>query len=99
MPVCPHAGGVGLCEMVQHLQFWDMICLSGTTKDRIIEYVDQQHEHFENPTVIQKAHYIPPMTMGYSTKLKKESIINFVYPQGKEWQRMFKKGIFQAPDH
>lgn len=99
VPVCPHAGGVGLCEMVQHLQFWDMICLSGTTKDRIIEYVDQQHEHFENPTVIQKAHYIPPMTMGYSTKLKKESIINFVYPQGKEWQRMFKKGIFQAPDH
>lgn len=84
--------------MVQHLQFWDMICLSGTMENRIIEYVDQQHEHFENPTVIKNAHYIPPKSFGYSTKFKKESIIDFAYPHGKEWQRMFKKGIFQAPD-
>ena len=60
VPVCPHAGGVGLCEMVQHLQMWDYISLSATTEGRMIEYVDQQHEHFENPTVIKHAHYIAP---------------------------------------
>ncbi|XP_033208921.1 mitochondrial enolase superfamily member 1-like [Belonocnema kinseyi] len=98
VPVCPHAGGVGLCEMVQHLQMWDMICLSGTSENRIIEFVDQQHEHFENPTIVRNAHYIPPKAPGYSTKIKKESILNYAYPDGKEWQRMFKEGIFAAPD-
>jgi len=60
VPVCPHAGGVGLCEMVQHLQIFDYICLTGTTKDRMIEFTDQQHEHFENPIHVERAHYIAP---------------------------------------
>lgn len=60
MPVCPHAGGVGLCEMVQHLQLFDYVCLTGTTEGRVIEYVDQQHEHFEDPTVIKNARYQAP---------------------------------------
>lgn len=58
--VCPHAGGVGLCEMVQHLQMWDYVALSGTAEGRVIEFVDQQHEHFVNPTIVQNARYMAP---------------------------------------
>ncbi|OXU22440.1 hypothetical protein TSAR_009982, partial [Trichomalopsis sarcophagae] len=97
VPVCPHAGGVGLCEMVQHLQMWDFVSLTGTTEKRLIEYVDQQHEHFEDPAVVQKAHYMPPSKPGYSTKFKDESLRDYVYPAGREWQRMFKEGVFPAP--
>lgn len=60
VPVCPHAGGVGLCEMVQHLQIFDYICLTGTTEGRMIEFTDQQHEHFENSVHVLHAHYIAP---------------------------------------
>lgn len=60
VPVCPHAGGVGLCEMVQHLQLFDYVCLSGTNEGRVIEFVDQQHEHFEDPTVVVNARYQAP---------------------------------------
>lgn len=97
VPVCPHAGGVGLCEMVQHIQMWDFVCLSGTTEKRLIEYVDQQHEQFEDPVLVQNARYMPPSLPGYSTKLKNDSLANYVYPEGREWQRMFKEGIFPAP--
>ncbi|XP_012269266.2 mitochondrial enolase superfamily member 1-like [Athalia rosae] len=97
VPVCPHAGGIGLCEMVQHLQMWDFISLSGTSEDRVIEYIDQQHEHFENPTNVKNAHYMPPLVPGYSTKLKNQTILDFEYPNGAEWQRMFNEGIFQKP--
>lgn len=97
VPVCPHAGGVGLCEMVQHLQMWDFISLSGTSENRVIEYVDQQHEHFEDPTNVQNAHYMPPKVPGYSTKFRKESIMKYEYPNGTEWQRMFNQGIFPHP--
>lgn len=58
--VCPHAGGVGLCEMVQHLQMWDYTSLSATKDGRYIEYVDQQHEQFINPSVVKQAHYVCP---------------------------------------
>ncbi|KAL6434146.1 hypothetical protein ACFW04_005937 [Cataglyphis niger] len=86
IPVCPHAGGVGLCEMVQHLQMWDYICLSQTTENRMIEYVDQQHEHFENPVHIRNAYYMPPLSSGYSTKLKNECIMEYAYPEGNYWK-------------
>ncbi|KMQ89858.1 mitochondrial enolase superfamily member 1-like protein [Lasius niger] len=86
VPVCPHAGGVGLCEMVQHLQMWDYICLSQTTENRMIEYVDQQHEHFENPVQITNAHYMPPVNPGYSTKIKDECILKYAYPEGEYWK-------------
>ncbi|KAL2738528.1 mitochondrial enolase superfamily member 1-like [Vespula maculifrons] len=89
IPVCPHAGGIGLCEMVQHLQMWDFISLSGTTTDRVIEYVDQQHEHFENPVQLRNACYMPPIAPGYSTKLKNDCISNYIYPDGTEWRRTF----------
>nr|XP_050860591.1 mitochondrial enolase superfamily member 1-like [Vespula vulgaris] len=89
IPVCPHAGGIGLCEMVQHLQMWDFVSLSGTTTDRVIEYVDQQHEHFENPVQLRNACYMPPIAPGYSTKLKNDCISNYIYPDGTEWRRTF----------
>ena len=97
VPVCPHAGGVGLCEMVQHLQMWDFICLSATTKDRVIEYVDQQHEHFEDPVRVQRACYMPPTSPGYSVKFKDDCITNYSYPDGEQWKYMYKQGIFQRP--
>lgn len=83
--VCPHAGGVGLCEMVQHLQMWDYVSLSGTKDGRLIEYVDQQHEQFINPVVVENANYLAPMDPGYSTELKEDAILEFEYPHGEEW--------------
>ncbi|GLG96997.1 Mitochondrial enolase superfamily member 1 [Gryllus bimaculatus] len=97
VPVCPHAGGVGLCEMVQHLQMFDYVCLSGTKENRVVEFVDQQHEHFENPTVVKRAHYQVPIVPGYSTKLKPASAEAYEYPNGSKWQEMFSKGIFPRP--
>ncbi|CAH2236363.1 jg10743 [Pararge aegeria aegeria] len=96
--VCPHAGGVGLCEMVQHLQFWDYACVSGTMEGRLIEYVDQQHEHFYDPCVVENARYLAPKLPGYSTKMLPETLKKFSYPKGSEWQHMFKEGIFPRPD-
>ncbi|XP_022906814.1 mitochondrial enolase superfamily member 1-like [Onthophagus taurus] len=95
--VCPHAGGVGLCEMVQHLQMWDFLCLSGTQEDRVIEYVDQQHDQFEHPVVIENAKYMSPRAAGYNTTLKAEAIKQFEYPTGTEWEAMFAKGLFHDP--
>ncbi|XP_068626646.1 mitochondrial enolase superfamily member 1-like [Battus philenor] len=96
--VCPHAGGVGLCEMVQHLQYWDYASLSGTMEGRLIEYVDQQHEHFYDPTVVVNARYLAPKLPGYSTQFLPETLDKYTYPNGKEWQRMFKEGVFPPPD-
>lgn len=95
--MCPHAGGIGLCEMVQHLQMWDYVCLSGTTENRMIEYVDQQHEYFEDPVEIINGSYMIPKKSGYSTKMLNKSLIDFEYPNGKEWLRLFKEGIFPRP--
>ena len=97
VPVCPHAGGVGLCEMVQHLQMWDFVCLSATTDDRVIEYVDQQHEHFEHPVRVQRACYMPPTSPGYSVKFKDDCVTSYSYPDGEQWKYMYKEGIFQRP--
>ncbi|KDR20308.1 mitochondrial enolase superfamily member 1-like isoform X1 [Zootermopsis nevadensis] len=97
VPVCPHAGGVGLCEMVQHLQIFDYICLTGTTEGRMIEYTNQQHEHFENPIKVIHAHYIAPKMPGYSTVMKPDSVEAYEYPHGSKWQEMFAKGLFPDP--
>lgn len=61
--VCPHAGGVGLCEMVQHLQYFDYVSVSGTMQGRLVEYVDQQHEHFVDPCVVVNARYMPQVKL------------------------------------
>ncbi|MBA2947006.1 L-fuconate dehydratase [Streptomyces himalayensis] len=85
VPVCPHAGGVGLCELVQHLSMFDYVALSGTTEDRVIEYVDHLHEHFLEPVVIREGHYQAPTAPGFSATMRPESIAEYTYPGGAFW--------------
>jgi L-fuconate dehydratase len=85
IPVCPHAGGVGLCEYVQHLSMIDYICISGTLENRITEYVDHLHEHFINPVIIKDGNYMPPSAAGYSIEMKKESLESYAFPVGEAW--------------
>jgi L-fuconate dehydratase len=86
VPVCPHAGGVGLCEYVQHLSMFDYIAVSGTMDGRVTEFVDHLHEHFEDPVVIRNARYMPPGRPGYSITIKPESRRQHQYPGGAVWQ-------------
>lgn len=88
VPVCPHAGGVGLCEYVQHLSMIDYIVISGSLENRIIEYVDHLHEHFYDPVVIKNGAYMVPTMPGYSITMKEQSLIDFEYPVGKIWQEI-----------
>lgn len=81
--------------MVQHLQMWDFTSVSKTKEDRYIEFVDQQHEQFVHPTRVKNAHYLAPEAPGYSTELKSDAISQYEYPNGTEWQRMFKDGTFK----
>ncbi|MCE7992713.1 MAG: L-fuconate dehydratase [Roseivirga sp.] len=85
IPVCPHAGGVGLCEYVQHLAMIDYICISGTMEGRVVEYVDHLHEHFETPVAISNAAYMVPEESGYSITMKEESMKTYSYPNGTYW--------------
>ncbi|MFG2883570.1 L-fuconate dehydratase [Streptomyces sp. NPDC048297] len=85
VPVCPHAGGVGLCELVQHLSMFDYLAVSGTTEDRVIEYVDHLHEHFVSPVVIRDGHYTAPATPGFSAEMRPESIARYTFPGGTFW--------------
>jgi len=73
LPVCPHAGGVGLCEYVQHLSMIDFLCIAGSREGRVVEYVDHLHEHFENPCVVRNAAYMPPQAPGFSITMKPAS--------------------------
>jgi L-fuconate dehydratase len=85
VPVCPHAGGVGLCEYVQHLAIFDYIAVSASLEDRIVEYVDHLHEHFIDPVVVRNGRYLPPTAAGYSIEMKPESIRTFAFPHGPAW--------------
>ncbi|MFF2850962.1 L-fuconate dehydratase [Streptomyces sp. NPDC058001] len=85
VPVCPHAGGVGLCELVQHLSMFDYVALTGTTDDRVIEYVDHLHQHFLDPVVIRDGHYAAPTAPGFSATMRPESIEEFTFPGGTFW--------------
>ncbi len=85
VPVCPHAGGVGLCELVQHLSAFDYIGITGTMENRVTEFVDHLHEHFVDPVVIKQARYVLPQRPGYSTEIKAESRANHLYPDGPVW--------------
>jgi L-fuconate dehydratase len=84
-PVCPHAGGVGLCELVQHLSMFDYVAVSGSLTDRVIEYVDHLHEHFVDPVVIVDGAYRVPTAPGFSGELRPETLSRFAYPDGPEW--------------
>ena len=86
VPVCPHAGGVGLCEYVQHLSIFDYICVSASLEHRIIEYVDHLHEHFLDPVVIKDGRYMPPTAPGYSIEMRPESLDEYEFPNGRAWR-------------
>ncbi|XP_065308376.1 mitochondrial enolase superfamily member 1-like [Dermacentor albipictus] len=86
VPVCPHAGGVGLCELVQHLSFWDYIAVSGTKDNREIEYVSHLHEHFKSPVLIKNGCYMPPQAPGYGCEMWESSIEQYSYPNGSYWR-------------
>jgi L-fuconate dehydratase len=86
IPVCPHAGGVGLCEYVQHLSIFDYIAISGSLESRRIEYVDHLHEHFVDPVVISDDRYIVPSEPGYSITIKAEALAAYTYPGGGVWR-------------
>ncbi|MGF1470633.1 MAG: L-fuconate dehydratase [Rubrobacteraceae bacterium] len=85
IPVCPHAGGVGLCEYVQHLSIFDYIAVSGSLEDRILEYVDHLHEHFVDPVTMKNGHYMPPERPGYSIEMKPGSLDKYEFPDGEAW--------------
>jgi len=85
IPVCPHAGGVGLCEYVQHLSIFDFLSVSGTMEDRVIEYVDHLHEHFRHPVTIRRGRYMVPHEAGYSIEILPGSLERFSFPNGSVW--------------
>ena len=86
VPVCPHAGGVGLCEYVQHLSLFDYIAVSASLENRIVEYVDHLHEHFVSPVVMKNGCYVPPLDPGYSIEMKPESLDYHEFPNGAAWR-------------
>jgi L-fuconate dehydratase len=86
VPVCPHAGGVGLCELVQHLSMFDYVAVSGAMENRVIEYVDHLHEHFVDPVRIRGGRYQAPTTAGFSSTMRPESLADYVYPDGPVWK-------------
>lgn len=86
VPVCPHAGGVGLCEYVQHLSIFDFLAVSCTIDNRVIEYVDHLHQHFVDPVRIRRGRYLVPETPGYSATIKAESLRSYAFPDGERWK-------------
>jgi L-fuconate dehydratase len=89
IPVCPHAGGVGLCEYVQHLSMFDYLRVSTTMQDRVIEYVDHLHEHFLDPVVIRGGRYMPPHKPGYSIEIYPASLARYAFPGGEAWSEAY----------
>lgn len=85
IPVCPHAGGIGLCELVQHLAMFNHICVADSNQ-QIIEYVEHLHEHMVDPVVISDGHYTMPSNPGYSSEIKKEARNMYEYPNGSFWK-------------
>ena len=79
VPICPHAGGVGLCELVQHLSMFDFVAVSGRMDDRVIEFVDHLHEHLVHPVSIRRGRYLAPSAPGYSTEIRADSRREFAY--------------------
>ena len=86
VPVCPHAGGVGLCELVQHLAIFDYVAVSGSLDRRVTEYVDHLHEHFVDPVVIRDGRYLLPRKAGYSAEMRPESLATYRFPDGDAWR-------------
>jgi L-fuconate dehydratase len=84
--VFPHAGGVGLCELVQHLAMADYVAISGSMEDRAIEFVDHLHEHFVDPVRIRRGRYLAPTTPGFSAEMHAQSLADHLFPDGSAWR-------------
>jgi L-fuconate dehydratase len=85
VPVCPHAGGVGLCELVQHLSIFDYVCVSGSLENRVTEFVDHLHEHFVDPCIVRDGSYVLPTQPGYSAQMFQASLDEYSFPHGTYW--------------
>jgi L-fuconate dehydratase len=83
--VFPHAGGVGLCELVQHLAMADYVAISGSMEDRAIEYVGHLHEHFVDPILVRNGRYLAPTAPGFSAQMDPQSLKQHLYPGGEVW--------------
>ena len=92
VPVCPHAGGVGLCELVQHYSFFDYAVVARTKQDRVIEYVDHLHEHFVSPVKLTAGHYEAPTAPGIGAEMRTESVAKWTYPDGAGWAALRASG-------
>lgn len=86
VPICPHAGGVGLCEYVQHISMFDYIAVSGSLEGRVLEYVDHLHEHFVDPVIVRQGRYQVPTAAGYSITMHDDSLSKHRFPDGAAWQ-------------
>ncbi len=86
VPVCPHAGGVGLCEVVRHLSMFDFVAVSGTMQDRFVEYVDHLHEHFIDPAEVRGGRYLLPSVPGSSAEMHRQSVLDHHFPDGPVWR-------------
>jgi L-fuconate dehydratase len=85
VPVCPHAGGVGLCEYAQHVSMFDFVAVGASLEDRVCEFVDHLHEHFVDPVRVVGGRYLAPMAPGYSIEIRPESLSEFAFPDGPGW--------------
>lgn len=91
VPVCPHAGGVGLCEYIAHLIMIDYVCIAPSFENRVAEFVAHLHEHFENPSVVKNGCYLPPTAPGYGITMKASSRAAFRFPDGPIWRDRLSK--------
>ena len=98
VPVCPHAGGVGLCEYVQHLAMFDYIGVSASLDDRIVEWVDHLHEHFRYPAVVRSGRYVAPTAPGYSVEMLEASLDQYEFPNGPAWRGTPPSGVVLRGD-
>jgi L-fuconate dehydratase len=85
VPVCPHAGGLGLCEYVQHVALIDYVCVSGSLARHAVEFADHLHEHFLDPVSVRNGHYLPPTAPGFSIEMRPAALDEFEFPGGAAW--------------
>lgn len=97
-PICPHAGGVGLCQYAPHLSIIDYLCVGGSLDGRMTEHADHLHEHFVHPVVLRRGHYRAPAAPGFGAELLTESIANHLWPNGPAWQRQIQSTAEAASD-
>jgi L-fuconate dehydratase len=97
VPVCPHAGGVGLCELVQHFSFFDFAAVSGSQEGRMIEYVDHLHEHFAEPVRIERGRYLAPQLPGTSAEMLAASRERWEFPSGAGWLEVGDRAAVSVP--